>query len=155
MLLTQTRWHEDDLAGRLLQLAKDDPRADQWTVVSFPAVAEEKGKAPDDPRQEGEPLWENKYDSAALAKTKVVIGSYDWEALYQQRPRAPGGSVFKREWFRIVERVPGYLRWVRYWDLAASLKTSADYCASVAVAMDTDGTVYLRDMQGKPYWSAS
>lgn len=153
ILVTLTRWHEDDLAGRLLQLAKDDPRADQWTVVSFPAVAEEKDKAADDPRQEGEPLWENKYDSAALASIKATIGSYDWESLYQQRPRPPGGSVFKREWFRIVERAPEELSWVRYWDLAASQKQSADFCASVAVAMATDGTVYLRDMvHGKWEW---
>lgn len=65
----------------------------------------------------------------------------------------PPGAVFRREWFRIVDAAPEGLRWVRYWDLAASIKTTADYTASVAVAMGNDGTVYLRDMiRGRWEW---
>lgn len=73
------------------------------------------------------------------------------EGNWQIRPQ---GNVFKREWFtRIVERVPDGLRWVRYWDLATSIKTSADYTASVAVAYSSDGTVYMRDMiRGRWEW---
>lgn len=63
------------------------------------------------------------------------------------------GNVFKREWFRVVESAPAGLRWARYWDLAASLKQSADYTASVACALAPDGTLYLRDMiRGKWEW---
>jgi predicted phage terminase large subunit-like protein len=63
------------------------------------------------------------------------------------------GNVFRRDWFRIVESAPEGLRWVRYWDLAASVKESADYTASVACALGTDGTLYLRDMvRGKWEW---
>lgn len=63
------------------------------------------------------------------------------------------GALFRREWFGIVERAPEGLRWYRYWDLAVSTKTSADYTASVAVAMGADGTIYLRDMvRGKWEW---
>ena len=66
---------------------------------------------------------------------------------------APSGNVFKREWFQIVESAPEGLRWARYWDLAASTKTTADYTACVAVAMAADGTVYLRDMiRGRWEW---
>jgi len=65
----------------------------------------------------------------------------------------PPGAVFRREWFRVVDSAPEGLRWVRYWDLAASTKESADYTASVAVAMGPDGTVYLRDMiRGRWEW---
>lgn len=65
----------------------------------------------------------------------------------------PPGAVFRREWFRVVEAAPDGLRWVRYWDLAASTKTTADYTASVAVALDADGTLYLRDMiRGRWEW---
>lgn len=65
----------------------------------------------------------------------------------------PAGNIFRREWFRIVDVAPPGLRWVRYWDLAASTKTSADFTASVAVAMGKDGTVYLRDMiRGRWEW---
>lgn len=65
----------------------------------------------------------------------------------------PPGAVFRREWFRVVEAAPEGVRWVRYWDLAASTKTTADYTASVAVALAADGTVYLRDMvRGRWEW---
>jgi predicted phage terminase large subunit-like protein len=63
------------------------------------------------------------------------------------------GNVFHREWFRVVEVAPAGLKWVRYWDLAASVKESADYCASVACAFGPDGVLYLRDMvRGKWEW---
>lgn len=63
------------------------------------------------------------------------------------------GNVFKRDWFKVTEAAPGGLRWVRYWDLAASVKQSADYTASVACALGPDGTLYLRDMiRGKWEW---
>ncbi len=65
----------------------------------------------------------------------------------------PPGAVFHREWFRLADKAPEGLAWARYWDLAASTKQSADYTASVAVAMDQDGTVYLRDMiRGRWEW---
>jgi predicted phage terminase large subunit-like protein len=65
----------------------------------------------------------------------------------------PPGSIFRREWFQIVDKAPDDLRWVRYWDLAVSTKTTADYTASVAVAMADDGVVYLRDMiRGRWEW---
>jgi len=65
----------------------------------------------------------------------------------------PTGAMFRRSWFDIVAAAPAGLRWVRYWDLAASTKTSADYTASVAVAMAPDGVVYLRDMvRGRWEW---
>lgn len=63
------------------------------------------------------------------------------------------GNVFKREWFRVVESAPAGLRWVRYWDLAASTRQAADYTASVACALAPDGTLYLRDLiRGKWEW---
>lgn len=65
----------------------------------------------------------------------------------------PPGAVFRREWFRVVSAPPAGLQWCRYWDLAASTRASADYTASVAVAMGQDGTVYLRDMvRGRWEW---
>ncbi len=56
---------------------------------------------------------------------------------------APSGNVFKAEWFRVVAGEPGGLRWTRYWDLATSVKTHADYTASVRVALDADGVLYI------------
>ncbi|MCX4266789.1 MAG: heat-shock protein Hsp70, partial [Firmicutes bacterium] len=59
ILITLTRWHEDDLAGRLLELARKDRRADQWEMLLLPAVAG-PGGSPQDVRQEGEALWTEK-----------------------------------------------------------------------------------------------
>lgn len=65
----------------------------------------------------------------------------------------PTGAMFQRGWFSLVESAPEDLQWVRYWDLAASIKTTADYTASAAVAMGGDGTIYIRDMiRGRWEW---
>jgi len=65
----------------------------------------------------------------------------------------PPGALFRREWFTVVDKAPEGLRWARYWDLAASTKTSADYTASIAAALAPDGTLYLRDLvRGRWEW---
>lgn len=57
------------------------------------------------------------------------------------------GTLFKRQWFEIVEHAPEGLRWCRYWDLAASVKTSADYSASARVALcEETGNIYIADL---------
>lgn len=99
MVVCLTRWHEDDLAGRLLRLQDEHPDADRWTVVSLPAIAEADHQ-PDDPRVTGEALWPAKYPLAELVRRRAVTGSYDWSALYQQRPTPTEGGLIKRAWFR-------------------------------------------------------
>ena len=99
VLITLTRWHEDDLAGRLLKLARENPQADQWTVISFPAIAEDD-KHQDDIRKTGEPLWPGKYPLSELNTMKATMGSYEWNALMQQRPSVAGGNILKREWWK-------------------------------------------------------
>lgn len=65
----------------------------------------------------------------------------------------PAGALFKRSWFKIVERAPDGLQWARYWDLAASTKTTADYTACGATAFAPDGTLFIRDMiRGRWEW---
>jgi predicted phage terminase large subunit-like protein len=83
IVLIQTRWHEDDLAGRLLE---QEP--DQWEVLELPAID-----------REGHALWPEWYDEAALARIKATIGPREWSALYQQQPQPDEGTFFKREWF--------------------------------------------------------
>ncbi len=126
ILLTVTRWHEDDIAGRLLrQMANDE--GDQWTILDFPAIAEEE-RHPEDIREPGEALWHNKYPLETLNKIHASIGDYDWSALYQQTPMPAGGGLFKREKFKIIDNAPPNIkRQCVYWDLALSEKTSADY----------------------------
>jgi predicted phage terminase large subunit-like protein len=97
MLLTVTRWHEDDLAGRILREMKDEPEADQWEIVSFPAIKEEPPSEAD-PREEGEALWPEAFSTAKLAPFK--IDTQTWNALFQQRPSSPEGNRVKRHWIQ-------------------------------------------------------
>lgn len=131
IILTLTRWHEDDLAGRLLRLAKSDPEADQWTVVSLPALAtEESLKAEYDPRELGEPLWPKKYSLADCKRTRVNAGARDWSALYQQSPRTEGGNIVKREWFKFYKKAELPKRWdnlIQSWDFTFKDSKHADY----------------------------
>lgn len=146
ILLLQTRWHIDDLAGWLIKEAQNNPDGDKWKIVSLPAVYENtEFTHPKDPRSEGEALWPNKYNADALNKIKVG-GSYDWNALYQQRPESPTGARIKREWLKVIEAAPDNLQWVRYWDLAVTKKTTADYTASGQMAIDIDGNIYVRKL---------
>lgn len=125
VVLVLTRWHEDDLAGRLLREAASDPKADQWEVVRLPALAEE-----DDPldRQPGAALWPEQYDEQALAATRASVGSYVWQALYQQRPSPEEGGTLKRSWWRFYDRLPDRFDEVlQSWDMAFKDLDTSDY----------------------------
>jgi len=152
MILLMTRWHEDDLAGRILNTMSSDDKADRWKIISILAEFESDADNiyPLDPRKaDGEALWPNKYNVEALQKIKSSITSYEWSALYQQRPAPRGGGHIKPEWFILINEsdVPDNLRWVRGWDLAVSVKKSADFTASIQAAMDDAGNLYLREGQ--------
>lgn len=92
MIIVHTRWHEDDLIGRLLK----SEGADEWEVINLPAIAVKD----DEYRKSGEPLWESQYDLDNLLSIKRDIGPYDWSALYQQEPVDEESQEFKREWFK-------------------------------------------------------
>ncbi|WP_458463886.1 phage terminase large subunit [Paenibacillus sp.] len=127
ILITLTRWHEDDLAGRLLKLAKTDPTADQWEVVTFPAIAEGE-LHDDDPREEGQPLWPNKYPLDELMKIKATVGSYEWNALFQQRPSPSEGNIIDRNWWKYYKAKPNrFQEIIQSWDCTFKDSDSSDY----------------------------
>lgn len=127
ILIILTRWHEDDLAGRLLKLAEEDPEADQWTVINYPAVAEEPIHE-SDPREIGEPLWEGKYDLEALKKIKIAVGSYEWSALYQQRPSPAEGNIVNRNWWQYYKKAPDrFDEVIQSWDCTFKESTDSDF----------------------------
>ncbi|MEQ4489684.1 MAG: phage terminase large subunit [Dehalococcoides mccartyi] len=127
ILLTMTRWHEDDLAGRLLKLASSDPAAEQWTVVCFPAIAD--GQLMDcDPRKAGEPLWPERYSLETLLKTKATAGGYGWESLYQQRPSSPSGNILSRSWWKYYRQPPSkFDSVIQSWDCSFKDSAGTDY----------------------------
>lgn len=143
IIICLTRWHEDDLAGRLLKLAAENPDADQWEVVSLPAIAEE----PDAHRQTGEALWPAKYPLDELARRKATLGAYDWSALYQQRPAPSGGGLFQEAWFadKFVDAAPVIARRARGWDTAGT-ENGGDWTCGAKLA-EADGIFYVEDMQ--------
>ena len=145
IILIMTRWHEDDLAGRIL--ASED--ADSWTVVKLPALAEE-----DDPlgRAVDEPLWPARFDAKDLADIRTVMGTPSFTALYQQRPTALEGGMFKRDWFEIVDAAPANARRIRAWDKGGT-DEAGDYTAGLKMAIDDDGILYVEDVV-RGQWSA-
>jgi predicted phage terminase large subunit-like protein len=86
IILIQTRWHEDDLAGRLLEA--EAKGGDTWEKLILPAKM-----------SNGEALWPQMFDSAALERIQNAIGPRDWSALYQQQPSPDEGTFFQRDWF--------------------------------------------------------
>nr|DAK84028.1 MAG TPA: Large Terminase [Caudoviricetes sp.] len=100
-LLIMTRWHEDDLAGKIL---KKEPG--EWEVLSIPAIKEDE-PSPEDPRKPGEALWEERHSLERLrAMERKSLRTFT--ALYQQHPSVAGGTIWKRDWFRKIS-VPEFL----------------------------------------------
>jgi predicted phage terminase large subunit-like protein len=137
MILIMTRWHEDDLAGRIL--ASDD--GPNWTVISLPAIAED---GDDMDRELGAPLCPERYDLDALHDIKTAIGSRSFAALFQQRPVEQEGDIFKRSWFKFADASPADAQWVRYWDKGAS--TDGDPTVGVKMGRSPDGLYYVADV---------
>lgn len=99
LLVIQTRWHEDDLAGRFLL----EDREHEWTVINLPALAEEDdllGRTP------GTALCPEIFNENALAAQRAIMGNAGFAALYQQRPQPEGGGAFKRADFRYWSTSP-------------------------------------------------
>ncbi len=88
VVIVMTRWHEDDLVGRLLLHAEEG--GESWEVVNFPAVAEAQDVLG---RQVGDPLWPQRYDTEALERIRQAVERYVWEALYQQHPTPPSADL--------------------------------------------------------------
>jgi predicted phage terminase large subunit-like protein len=112
VIMTMSRWHVDDPAGRL-----QDQMPDQWTILDRPGEAEKN-----DPlgRKIGEPLWPELRGKAWLDEKRIELREYGFASLVQGRPRPREGSMFKWDWWKLMEEIPrvGYL--VRYWDLAGT-----------------------------------
>ena len=137
VVVTLTRWHESDLAGRLLEAAETG--GDQWTVVKLPAVD-----------AAGAALWPAKYNRADLDRIRAAIGERDWSALYQQDPRPPEGALFKIALMGVLEAPPlGAVQRIRRWDLAATRQVGTrdpDWTAGVLLAKQSDGRLVVEDV---------
>jgi predicted phage terminase large subunit-like protein len=140
IVLISTRWHEDDLAGRLLRQGGED-----WYVVSLPAIAE----VDESFRRAGEALWPKKYSLEALEQSRREIGGTAFASLYQQRPAAAEGSVFKREWWRYYRETPPFKRIVQSWDTAFKMGAENDFSACTTWGVADNGYYLLWFWRGK------
>lgn len=148
VVLNATRWHEDDPIGRALKYLKEI-YGDKMVRIRFPAYAEA-----DDilGRAEGDALWPDRYPLDTLKRIESTMGEYSWSALYQQNPVPAEGGIFKRSWFDspehpLINNPPQMVYVYRYWDLAMSEKTSADFTAGVKIGQGTDGKWYILDVK--------
>ena len=96
--IIQTRWHMDDLTGRVVKDMAQNDKADQYEIVEFPAILEVPGK--EDSTYIQKPLWPEFFDLEALLRTKASMPTFQWSAQYQQEPTAEEASIVKREWWQ-------------------------------------------------------
>lgn len=144
IVLVLTRWHEDDLAGRLLEASKES--GERWEVLRLPAVA-----GHDDPmgRRPGEALWPAWYPVDELDRIRGAIGPRDWSALYQQEPVPDTGGQFQRDWFNWydADHLPKDLNVYGASDYAVTEK-GGDWTEHGVAGVDEDANLWFTD-----WWS--
>jgi predicted phage terminase large subunit-like protein len=142
-ILIQTRWHRDDLTGRLLEHARFSGQ--RWRVVRFPAVAEHEdilGRSP------GEALWPEMYSRERLEQARTGRTEYYWQAMYQQNPLAEGATEWPETFFGPQI---WFDEWPKHWRCkAVALDPSkgrdgkvGDYSAFALMMVGRDGLIYV------------
>jgi len=141
ILLTATRWNEDDLIGRIIDLSEREVGTDKCKIITLPALSEEETPRYDIRTAPGQSLWDGKFPAYVLNKIKATVPVYTWLSLYQQRPSAASGNLVKKEQFKYCHIIGDLLdmgdkqatlsqcKIFQTCDPAASTKTSADYFA--------------------------
>jgi hypothetical protein len=135
IIIIQTRWHEDDLAGWLLR----EHAHEDWDVLSLPALTNE-----DEPQA----LWPEAYSVERLQTIQKSLGARDWSALYMQTPSAGGGGEFKRDWIRHYHRqtTDGQNVYLLV-DPANEKKKRADYTSYWVIGTHRDGNYYVHHLR--------
>jgi predicted phage terminase large subunit-like protein len=147
--IVHTRWHQDDLIGRVTRDMVQNDDSDQYEVFEFPAILEtpvldEHGEETGDIKETA--LWPEFFDIPALKRTKASMPVFQWNAQYQQNPTSEEASIVKREWWNIwgKDRPPACEYIISSLDAAAEKHNRADY-----TALTTWGVFYNEDT-GEP-----
>ena len=148
IVLVMTRWHPDDLGGRI----QDGP--DPWRILRLPALAE-----PQDPlgRKPGDPLWPEWEDATGIARKRALIGERAFAALFQQDPRHRTGRLFHAAKITLADDLMPTTGAVRAWDLAATAETRGrdpDYTVGLKLARDPASGFVVLDivrLRGGPH----
>lgn len=149
VIVIMTRWHSDDIVGRITD--PENPHynaleAQKWKIINLPAIADE-----DDPlgRKPGEALWPDgpdKFDLEFLA-SQQRLDPLGFSALYQQRPSAADGVLFRREHLQFYEpsQLPENLRIYAASDHAVSVAARRDFTCLGVVGVDRQDNIYVLD----------
>lgn len=132
IIIVLTRWADDDLAGRLLADAENDPESYQWEVVSIPEMynPDHKYLHPNDPREvDGEVLWPARFSQEKMEKLKKSTPRKWWDSLFQQEPTSGGGTIINGAWFKYYKELPNIEYTVISWDCAFKDADDSDYVA--------------------------
>ncbi|MFJ1837865.1 terminase large subunit domain-containing protein [Streptomyces sp. NPDC088175] len=145
IVVIQTRWSENDLAGRILtqDAARDKAR---WTVINLPAIAD----SPDDAlgRPIGAPLWPERFNLGHLADFRDEVGERGWWALYQQQPRPLEGGIWQWAWIRGRRITKEQLRGIKLTRVVVAVDPAGgsedgDEVGIVAAGRDAAGELYI------------
>ena len=147
VVITMTRWHSDDIVGRLTDPENEHYNAIEaanWKIIRLPAIAED-----DDPlgREPGEPLWPGAFDEKFLA-SQQRIDPLGFAALYQQTPTVADGTLFRRETIQRYEQheMPETLRYYATSDHAVGTKQRNDPSCFLKGGVDPQGNLWLTDI---------
>jgi len=134
LLVMATRWHEDDLTGRILE-----HEGDRWHRLHLPAISNE-GQADE------EALWDEWYPLETLYDIRQTIGARDWLSLYQQSPTSEEGTIFKREWFseHLYKALPDNLNYFMSGDFAVT-EGGGDFTELAIWGVSATGHLYAVD----------
>jgi len=147
VIVVMTRWHEDDLVGRLLkkeadEIAEGTHTGDRWQVINFPAIAEEGDLLG---RGVGDALWpEFGFTLEKLEQIRKDVGSRVFASLYQQRPTAEEGNLLKRDWWRYYEVAPQMANVLMSVGAAFKDGADSDYVA-IQIWGKVNANLYLLD----------
>lgn len=136
--IVQTRWHLDDLTGRVVRDMSQNEMADKYEVVEFPAILEVEAEV-SDPKNRlmtvkktiEKPLWPEFFNLDALYRTKASMPLFQWNSQFQQKPTAEEAAIVKREWWRewLHEAPPACEYLIMTLDAAAEKNNRADFTA--------------------------
>ena len=126
--IIQTRWHMDDLTGRVTRDMVNNDLSDQYDVVEFPAILETSDK---EGKPVQKPLWPEFFDMDALLRTKASMPTFQWNAQYQQEPTAEEAALIKRDWWQSwgESKPPECEYIIMSLDAAAETHNRADFTA--------------------------
>lgn len=158
-VIVMTRWHDDDLTGRILSRFNSD-ELKMWRHIALPAIARDN-----DPlgRNYGEALWSERFPLSELDKFRKRMGEYWFSSLYQQEPLPSGSTIFKRSNFRYFQEKNGFYEYIdeenhtrmvhkdeltvmATCDLAISMRETADYTVVLIFAKTHSNTIFVIDI---------